>query len=43
MLQQHLGIIQGNSSGAKWNSAPFTDFHNCYWCCNRCSTLSGWV
>jgi hypothetical protein len=43
MLQQHIGIIQGNSSEVKLNSAAVTDFRNCYWCCNRCSTSSGWL
>jgi hypothetical protein len=43
MLQQRVGIIQGNSSEAKLNSAAVTDFHNCYWCCNRCSTFCGWL
>ena len=43
MLQQHIGKFQGNSSEAKLNSAAVTDIHNCYWCCNRCSTSSSWL
>jgi len=43
MLQQHICTIQGNSSETKFNSAAFTDFRNCYWCCNRFSNYSGWL